>query len=275
MQQRFFTRTTTLMFAITAVVLGACSSDSTSFPPTVPAAVKTGASTAPGDTTPTPPTSTPPTSSGPVAAVVITPHNVMVPLATAFALSVTGFDASGVQVGGAAATFSSSDPSIVSIAIKLTDSVAVKAVALGTAKVYATINGHTDSTTITVVPATPPSATPTPTPPAPGVTSFDFNGTIVSQLAGSDTSKTAPVAGALVKLSRIGTTTGDTLSTSVDAGSATTDANGKISFKGLTGGAYAVDITPPSGSNLSAFRSGFGAPHDAVVNFTFKLFTKP
>jgi hypothetical protein len=199
----------------------------------------------------------------------------MVPLATAFALSVTGFDAGGVRVQDAAATFNSSDPSVVAIVVKLTDSVAIKAVALGTAKIYATINGHTDSTTITVVPATPPSATPTPTAPTPGVASFDFNGTIVAQLAGADTSKTAPVAGAIVKLSRIGTASGDTLSTPVDAGSATTDANGKISFKGLTGGAYAVDITPPAGSALSPFRSGFGAPHDAIVNFTFKLFTKP
>jgi hypothetical protein len=202
----------------------------------------------------------------------MTPHTTTVGLGNYVSLIAVGFDANGVHVNNAPATFRSANPAIVAVII---DTGAVKGVALGTTKVYATINGHTDSATVTVIDAPPPPPVSNPTPPEPGIASFDFNGKIVSQLAGSDTSKTAPVAGALVKLSRIGGVGGDTLSTSVDAGSATTDANGAISFKGLTGGAYAVDITPPAGSNLAAFRSGFGPPHDAVVNVTFKLQPKP
>jgi len=137
-------------------------------------------------------------------------------------------DANGATVSSRRATWASADANIV----VASDTGIMYGKAIGTTKVYATIEGHSDSATVTVVSA-PPVQTPPTTPP---VATFDLNAVIVGFVGGSDTSKTEAIAGAVVKLSRIGGVSGDTLSQSVDAGSSVTNANGGASFKALPGG---------------------------------------
>lgn len=109
-----------------------------------------------------------------------------------------------------------------------------------------------------------------PPPPSP-VSSFDFTAQIRGSLAGADTSKSEIVPGATVKLVRRGGVKGDTLAAGIDAGTAVSDASGFVSFKGLTGGWYEVDITPPNGSPYGAMLTGFGPPVVSDVHTNFVL----
>jgi hypothetical protein len=268
MQHRILTRLSVLALAVATIVATACSDDTGSVSPVVPTSAKTGTSggtdsTGHPDTSGT--TTPPPTSNGPVASIRVTPHTATLPIGYYLTIGVTALDANGAVVAGTPATFHSSDATIVSV---VSDTGTIVGKALGTAKIYATVAGHTDSTTVTVTAA---PATPPPTTLQPGVASFDMNVKVAAAVPGTDTSRTNPLAGAVVKLTRTGGVTGDTLATAIDAGSATTDANGNTSFKGLTGGAYMVDITPPAGSGLAAIKTGFAPPVDQTVNFTFVL----
>jgi hypothetical protein len=188
----------------------------------------------------------------------------MIPLGYYMELSAIALDANGARVATKPATWRSADANIVIAS----DTGVMYGKTLGTTRVYATIDGHTDSATVTVVPALPNQ------PPPPVVASFDLNAVIFGMLPGSDTSKSEPIAGAVVRLSRVGGVTGDTLSQPVDAGSAVTDANGAVSFKALPGGSYAVNITPPAGSPYAALTTGFAPPRTSPMQLQFKLSRK-
>jgi hypothetical protein len=188
----------------------------------------------------------------------------MIPLGYYMELGLIALDAKGAQVSTKAATWRSADANIVIAS----DTGVIYGKALGTTKVFATIQGHTDSATVTVVPSLPTQ------PPPPVVASFDLNAVIRGMLPGSDTSKAEPIAGAVVRLSRVGGVTGDTLSQPIDAGSAVADANGAVSFTSLPGGSYAVNITPPAGSPYAALTTGFAPPRTSPMQLQFKLSRK-
>jgi len=120
---------------------------------------------------------------------------------------------------------------------------------LGTAKVYATVDGHTDSASITV---TAPITTPPPrdtgtTQPAP-VATFSLAVEVRGVVQAADTTLTEPVAGATVRAIRVLAVNGDTLNPSLAAGTAVTNANGMVTFSSLPGGGYTILATPPAGS---------------------------
>lgn len=246
----------------------ACSNDSAS--PTIgqngpngASAPITGTDTGTGAPT-TPPSTSEPTSNGPVVTVELSPKTLTLSVGYYGHINAIPRDANGVRVAGKMATWMSDNTNIV----MPSDTGVMYAKAVGTTTVHATIDGHTESASITVTAAvTPPSA-----PPAqPGVSKFDLTATVVGQLAGSDTSRTEPVAGVTVHLIRIGGVAGDTLTTGVDAGSATTDSRGIVSFKNLDGGSYTIDLTPAAGSPYAAVHTGIGAPHVTDVQATFSL----
>jgi hypothetical protein len=250
------------------MAVAACARDSAS--PTLEQKGPSGASAPvkPGDTTGAQSPSTPapiePTSNNPVASVTLSASSLSVGVGYYGHIEAIGRDADGVRVANARATWTSADANIVIAS----DTGVMYGKAIGSTTVTATIAGHTASATVNVVAAPAPPTVP---PAQPAVASFDLTATVVGALAGQDTSRTESVSGAKVHLMRTGGVTGDTLATAIDAGTATTDANGVVSFKKLTGGWYTVDITPPAGSPYAAIRTGFSAPRVTDVRATFVL----
>jgi hypothetical protein len=254
-----------------AALAAACSRDLVSSPdggdnPVGAAAPGSGPDTAVTGTpsTPTPPE---PTSNGPVASLELSPKTLTLSVGYYGHIDAAPRDANGVRVANKRATWTSDDPSIV----VASDTGIMYAKAIGTTTVRATVDGFTASATITVTAATTPPPPPNPEPSQPPVASFDLEATVYGALAGADTSRKEIVAGAIVHLMRVGSIEGDTLLTAVDAGTATTDAQGVASFTGLPGGFYTVDITPPAGSPYAALRSGIGAPDVPDVHTSFVL----
>lgn len=243
---------TALLAAMTGIIVAtACSGDRSPVSPQVRSSVNAGRT----DTSSNSPGSSP-TPAGPVASVQVLPQQATITVGGYFTFSARPLDAKGALVANTVATWTSSNSAIVIPS----DTGLVYGKALGTAKVYAAIDGRIDSATVTVVAAPTP-----PPPPPPAVSSFDLQVMVGGRVPGADTSHVAPIAGAVVKVTRTGGMTGDTLTTSVDAGSATTDATGAVIFKGLTGGSYSVDVTPPAGSSYAAARLGFAPPRTTTL----------
>lgn len=250
------------------VSVAACSHDSSS--PTLEQKGPSGASAPvkPGDTTgtssPSAPAPAEPTSNKPVATVALSATTLSIGVGYYGHIEAVGRDADGVRVANARATWTSADANIV----VASDTGVLYGKAIGSTTVTATIDGHTASATINVVAAPAPPSVP---PAQPPVASFDLTATVAGALVGQDTSRSENVAGAKVHLFRTGGVSGDTLATPVDAGTATTDASGVVSFKNLAGGYYTVDITPPAGSPYVALRTGIGAPRVTDVRAKFVL----
>lgn len=265
MQRRF-------LAALMVAALGAaCSRDIVSSPdsggdPVGAAAPGSGPDTAVAGapSTPTPPE---PTSNGPVASLDLSPKTLTLSVGHYGHIDAIARDANGVRVGNKRATWTSDDAAMV----VASDTGIMYGKAIGTTTVHATVDGFTASATITVTAATTPPPPPNTEPSQPPVASFDLKVTVDGALAGTDTSRTETVAGATVHLLRIGSIEGDTLLAAVDAGTATTDAQGVASFTGLAGGSYSIDITPPSGSPYVALRTGIGAPRVTDVRASFVL----
>lgn len=234
------------------------------------AVVSTGGTDTSGSTPSTPTQPSPePTSDGPVASVDMTPQTLTISAGTYGHLAAIPRDADGVRVRGKIASWRSDDANSVVVG----DTGVVYGKAVGSAKVYATIDGIVESALVTVTAAaTPPTSPGTPsTPPTAPVSSFNLTATVVGALPGADTSRTEVVSGAVVRLLRSGGVAGDTLANPVDAGSATTNANGVVTFSALPGGWYTIEVTPPAGSPYAAVKTGIGAPTTAEVSATFRL----
>jgi len=247
----------TLTCAFVAAV--ACSRDSTLEPERQSSATQTPGNGDTSSTTPTPPA----TSNGPVASVVVSPKTVSLPQGYYTHLIARGLDAKGVAVAGKRAQWRSSNTNVA----VASDTGVVYGKSLGSAKVYATIDDHTDSATITVTaPVTPPPPPPdTGRGPAP-VASFALNVVAVGLLPGADTSATEPVAGTTIQLTRVAGVDGDTLKPSVIVGTATTNSRGEASFKDVAGGYYTILATPPAGSPYKPSSAGFSPPRATEVN---------
>ena len=268
MQKNFTKFVTCAALAVAGMIAAACGDTSRSPLPSGPLAGLSGSGGQ--DSSHTPPATPPKTSNGPVVSVQVSPQQMTLPRGFYRELIATALDAQGVRVDHKA-TWRSSDASIVDMQIAGDSGVAFGK-ALGTAKVYATVDGHTDSATVTVIDA--PPQTPPPSS-EPGVAQFNFAVIVSGSLgAGLDTSKTELVPGATVKLTRLGGVSGDTLAAPVDAGSAVTDANGVASFTGLVGGSYTIDITPPADSPWAPMTVGIGPPHVTDVRSGYTLFKK-
>jgi hypothetical protein len=204
-----------------------------------------------------------PTSNGPVASVTLTPRTSSLALGYFGSLRVDLRDAAGATVIKKVA-WRSSDPAVLNIA---SDTGVFYAKALGTAKIYATVDGRSDSATVTVVPAPPP---PPPPPPVNPVAEFSMTIVAMGVLPGTDTSRVERVAGATVTLTRAGMN-GDSLSNPVTVGSAVTDANGEAKFAKLTGGSYAIRVTPPAGSAYTESQTGIAPPQRSDITVHVQL----
>ncbi|HEY4306767.1 MAG TPA: hypothetical protein VGM82_20015 [Gemmatimonadaceae bacterium] len=264
------------MLIAACVTIAACSNDTAS--PTL-GKDKASSAAAPatsGDTTGSGSPSTPtptvpePTSTNPVATIAASPTTLALAQGAYSYIDVVARDAAGVRVSGRRATWTVDDANVVAVS----DTGVVYGKAVGSTSVHATIDGHTASVAVTVAAAqTPPASTPTPVS-QPAVASFDLMLTIGGALAGTDTSRNEIVVGATVHLLRTGGTTGDTLATSIDAGTATTSADGVVSFRGLAGGWYTIDITPPAGSPYAPMHTGMPAPRLTDMRMKYVLLRK-
>jgi len=236
--------------------LGACGSDSGRLLGVDPAASR-GQSGGGTDTSGT----SGQTSNGPVVSITMFPANLVLPLGSYGEIVADARDAAGVRVNKNG-TWRSSNDAVATVG----DTGVVFGKALGSATVYVTIDGHTDSANVMVVPAPPPP----PPPPAP-VTEFNLTVVANGALPGADTSRVERVAGATVTLERRGGISGDTLQTPEPAGSAVTDANGQAVFKKLVGGTYSIRVTPPAGSPYAETTSGFAPPRQSDITVPVTL----
>lgn len=259
MRRRIFT---TLMIAAS---VAACSKDIVA----TQGAKTPSAASAPGGTDTsttgspaTPPAPPEPTSNEPVATVELSPKTLTLSIGYYGHIDAIARDANGVRVANKKATWTSDDASIV----VASDTGVMYGKAIGSTTARATIDGHTASASITVSAAPPRPPAPTP---VPGVAKFNLTATVVGFAVGPDTSHTDPVAGAIVHLMRVTGASYDTLATPVDAGTATSDAHGSISFANLDGGGYTFSITPPAGSPYRSVSGGFGPPQ--VTDFRLNL----
>lgn len=260
MQRRFLAALTI------AILAAACSRDIVSTPDGGEQAAVSGLGPDTALTgTPATPPAPEPTSNNPVASLELSATTLTLSVGYYGHIDAIPRDANGVRVAKKMATWSSDDSAIVIPS----DTGIMYARGAGTTHVHATVDGFTASATVTVNAAqTPPPNT---NPSQPPVASFNLQATVYGALAGTDTTARELVAGAKVHLVRIGNVNGDTLLTSVDAGTATTNAQGVASFTGLAGGSYSIDITPPSGSPYTALRTGIGAPRVSDVSAVFVL----
>lgn len=216
----------------------------------------------------------PSTSSGAVASVVVSPHSVSIAQGSYAVLVAEAYDSKGLRVNVdlRKVSWRSSNTGVVSTP---GDTGSIRGVSQGTAKIYATLEGHTDSAVVVVGPpqSSPP---PSPTPDSVhAVAQFDLTAIVYGRLPGADTSKTEIVAGATIKLRRTTDANGNTLTMPVDAGSAVTDATGTASFHALSGGAYLFEITPPGGSPYQAVSGGLGFATLPNMHLSFVLPRKP
>jgi hypothetical protein len=252
-----------LFMAAGAALVVACGGDASVTGPEK-LVTKTPAAGDSSTTTPRPPTST-----GPVVTVSVSPQQVTLQQGYYATLVARPLDAKGVLVTGRAVQWRSSDAAV---AVS-SDTGLVYARAVGTAKVYASVDGHTDSATIAVTPRVPPPPPPPDTAQTPAaVSSFALT---VSTIAGvgSDTLRTEPVAGVTITVTRIATVKGDPLIPPVVAGTAVTDARGEAKFAGLAAGYYTVLATPPAGSRYQKASTGFSPPRTAEVSV--RIFMRP
>ena len=250
----------TVATGMALVVFIGCGGDSTVEPERQPSTLQT-----PGGGTDTSTSSTPPaTSNGPVASLVVSPKQVSIPQGYYAHLIARPLDSKGVLVANKRAQWRSSD---LAIAVP-SDTGIVYGKAVGTAKIYATVDGFTDSATITVTTPPPPPPPPRDTVPSlpPPVATFSLNVVMVGLLGGPDTLSTEPIVGATIKLTRWAGVNGDTLNPSVDAGTAVTNARGEVSFKDLPGGYYLIVATPPAGSPYRSSNIALLPPRTSEVN---------
>jgi hypothetical protein len=146
--------------------------------------------------------------------------------------------------------------------------------------------GASQTLAITVAGAsTPPSdsSATSPTPATP-VAQFYLSAVVfgvANRTAGADTTP-ARVAGAVITVYRLerapasGGGTLDTLGTRVRVASATTDASGTVTFRGLAGGSsYLVSADPPAGSPYASGSLFFPPPTIAEMRVGFYLARKP
>jgi hypothetical protein len=205
-----------------------------------------------------------PTSNDPVASLTLTPRTLVIPQGSYAQVVAMARDAAGVRVVKKIA-FTSSDPNIA----VASDTGVIYGKALGTTKIYASVDGFKDSATVMIIQGPPPPPPPTQTAPV-----AEFNMTVVAfgRIPGTDTSHTERVSGSTITLSRVGGVSGDTLSTPQAAGSAVADANGEAKFTKLAGGSYTIKIVPPAGSAYLATQTGIGPPRqsDITVHVTMQ-----
>ncbi len=235
-----------LLALVTIGVTSSCSG-SDSLGPGESSVVQLPVST--GSDTTTVPIPGPRTGSGPVVGVRISPASAVVEVGSAVYFWAAGDNAAGELVEKSHVSWVSSDPSIAAVS----DSGTVRGVAVGSAHITATIDGHSASADVIVIAPPPP------------LTEFDLQVTVRGALPGvTDTTAAELVSGATVTLYR---TTPDSSSMQPDEliGTRTTDPGGSVAFRSIAPGWFRVEITPPAGSPYHGRTVTFHPPLMPVV----------
>lgn len=228
------------------IAVAGCSSDTSASP----SADQPSGSSAAGGTSAT----------GIVSGVTMTPHEMGLTVGNYGHPVPTAHDGAGATVTGKKITWHSSDASIVEA---VGDTGLVRAKAVGSAYVSATIEGKSDSVRINVSAAAPPATS--------AAASFSLALTTYGRLAGTDTTQYQPVGGIVVTLSRIRSVTGAAVDPAVLVATLTSDAGGHASIASVPGGAYRFTATPPAGSPYAALTTTLDAPSTASVNYSMVL----
>lgn len=249
-------------FVVAAI--GACSGDGST--PTLPAAGPSSsvAGNQPGRDTSHRDTTAGKTSNGPVATVQVTPQSLAIMIGARGTLTAVGLDADGVVVPSAKASWKVLNTAVASVD---TGGV-VTGLINGATLVTATIDGHSASAQLIVL------ATRDTIIPPPPVASFDYMGTVKGLTITAerpDSTKGVLLAGAVVRMLRTQDLAGHPLPSVVE-GSATTGADGVVFFKGLPGGQYRVEVTPPANSPYKVFTPLLDPPRTQSVVQTLWLF---
>ncbi|MEP6492208.1 MAG: Ig-like domain-containing protein [bacterium] len=204
-------------------------------------------------------------SSLPAASLVLTPRNLSVSVGASAQITVAARDEHGTLIVRPV-TWRSSNPGVATVTVTDTGKAAIGK-SVGTTFVYATLDGRTDSALVTVAAAN--SGTPAP----PVLRPFNLSVTVGGLVAGSD-SAWLPIAGALVTITRTTIAGADTVVAS-PLPPQTADANGKVRFEAVPGGAYRIAMVPPSGSPHAAATSVIPVQVVAEVSMQFVLARKP
>ncbi len=210
------------------------------------------------------------TSLGPVVSVTLSPKTLTIRVGYYTHFTATPRDDKGAFVTGKRATWSSSNAAV----LVASDTGVFYAKAIGSVKVYGTIDGRTDSASVVVTAAPPDTSVATPPPPTP-VSSFNVTLTTAGAVVGADTSQTQPAGGVTVTVTRVMGVHGDTLNPAVPAGTVTTDANGGGSLQNLPGGSYRFVATPTAGSPYVTSTFGIVAPTISDVKVRIVLRRAP
>ncbi|HTE44468.1 MAG TPA: Ig-like domain-containing protein [Gemmatimonadaceae bacterium] len=201
-------------------------------------------------------------SAGVAATITLTPRAVSLTVGAVGQVVAAARDDHGTPIARHA-SWHSSNLGIVTV----DDDGIVNGKSAGTAFVYATLDGQTDSATVVVAGG---QTNGTPATPAAG----SFNLTVsVSGAAPDSGGAAAAVANATISARRAGTVGGDTLTDAPVIG--TTGADGKARFERLPGGRYVVDVTPPEGSPFKPSMGSFNSTGLAEVVTPVTLPRKP
>ena len=199
-----------------------------------------------------------PPATGPVVSVQLSPATV-----TAFVGNYVGVYALALNAEGRALpnkkfTWRSSNESVVAVS----DTGLLRAVAIGTATVYASVDGKEGSALVTVV------AKPEEPPP---VDKFTVRGVVLGDDPQPDTMRVVRVPGATATLFRVGDAKGDTLNPRVQVATATSDAQGEFVFADVPSGYYTIEVKAPSGGPFEDGSTGFGPQRMNEVRVAVRL----
>lgn len=224
---------TTLFVLAGAGLLVACGGND-AFGPARASVAQTPGTT--GSDTTTIPIPGPRTGPGPVVTVEISPVSATVVVGGITYFWARGYNADGDLVVGTQAIWVSSDPSVLSVS----DTGSVRGMAVGSAQVTATIEGHAAMAQVIVVEPPPP------------ITQYDMTLNVRGALSANDTTETEPVPGTTVVL--YSTTAPGSGSTDPDVLLATkvADDSGNVLFTAVPAGWFRAVMTPPAGSPYQA-----------------------
>jgi Bacterial Ig-like domain (group 2) len=182
---------------------------------------------------------------GTVDSVSVVPASLTLLRGNYAALRVQGVSRDGTWLADQPATWKSSSPDVVAAR----DTGIVQGLAVGTAFVTATINGHSAFARVSVVAASA-GAPPPPPPPPPPVVKFTLIAVVSGVLpaTASDTGGLGPVAGAKVDVYYSASAMADSLDKRTLVTTGTTDATGAMTVPDLPTGWYRLKVAAPSGS---------------------------
>jgi hypothetical protein len=197
-------------------------------------------------------------ATGPVVAVQLSPANVTATVGNYVLVYALALNAEGRALPNKKFTWRSANEAVVAVS----DTGLLRAVALGTTTVYASVDGKEGSAVVTVVARQEEP---------PPVDKFTVRGVVLGDDPGPDTMRVVRVPGATATLYRVGDAKGDTLNPRVQVASATSDAQGEFVFADVPSGYYTIEVKAPSSGPFEDGSTGFGPQRMNEVRVAVRL----